>query len=59
MFDRSTRDAQVKELYAKATGSDVRNIFRIDDIIGMIQRSGEDATEKFLRANMLDLEVEA
>ena len=59
MFDRSTRDAQVRELYAKATGSDVRNIFRIDDIIGMIQRSGEDATEKFLRANMLDLEVEA
>lgn len=59
MFDYSTCDAQVRELFAEATGSDMRNVFRIDDIIGMIQESGEEATEKFLRANMLDLEVEA
>ena len=59
MFNYSTRDAQVRELFAEATGGDVRNVFRVDDIIGMIQKSGEDATERFLRANMLDLEVEA
>jgi len=54
-FQYDERQSKLAECMEKATGEHGFAVFSINDVIGMLDRNGQEKSEGFLRAKILDL----